>query len=34
MLFDDCGEFEVGIINKGKKVDNIDDYVHIALKYV
>ena len=34
MPFDDCGDFEVGIINEDKKINNTHDYLHIALKYV
>ena len=34
MPFDNCGDFKVRIINEDKTIDNIKDYVHIALKYV
>ena len=34
MTFDDCEDFEVGIINEDKKIDNTHDYLHIAMKYV
>jgi hypothetical protein len=34
MPFDDCEDFEVGIINEDKKIDNTHDYLHIAMKYV
>lgn len=34
MPFDNCGDFKVKIINEDKIIDNIDNYIHIALKYV
>ena len=34
MPFDNCGDFMVRIINEDKIIDSIDDYMHIALKYV
>ena len=34
MPFENCENLEIGIINENKKINNLHDYIHIALKYV